>query len=245
MSQKTTTPNPAALAAQSSSQRTIQEMIGDFISDEFQQLVENMSHPEALAALGLQSNHTPEDLKSAYRRAVKIHHPDVGGSLEGIKRVNAAYHKLKVEPAAPQDDSLLKSVKHHDWRVRLTASQNPNLRHHHIHALLDKEMERGNQDSSASVAVFSHPNIDTNHISKGLRHWDELVREKAIRHPLSTVHHVDTAIKDVDFVVRKAAISHPEVKLRHIETALHDEDEGVRKVAIDHLRKRGVFNERF
>ena len=48
----------------------------------------------ALAVLGLERGATPEAIKFAFRRLVKRHHPDVGGSVEGFRRVNEAYQQL-------------------------------------------------------------------------------------------------------------------------------------------------------
>lgn len=50
---------------------------------------------DARSLLGLPVGFSPDDLKTAYHKAAKIHHPDSGGSGEAMKRINAAYSKLK------------------------------------------------------------------------------------------------------------------------------------------------------
>ena len=49
---------------------------------------------QALAVLGLQVGATQEQIKQAFRRLVKRHHPDVGGSAHAFRRVNEAYQQL-------------------------------------------------------------------------------------------------------------------------------------------------------
>lgn len=49
----------------------------------------------ALEALDLSPGATWEDIRAAYRRLVKIHHPDHGGDPERLRQVNSAYDHLK------------------------------------------------------------------------------------------------------------------------------------------------------
>ena len=49
---------------------------------------------KALAVLGLHVGATQEQIKQAFRRLVKRHHPDVGGSVHAFRRVNEAYQQL-------------------------------------------------------------------------------------------------------------------------------------------------------
>jgi curved DNA-binding protein len=44
--------------------------------------------------LGVKPGATPEEIKSAYKKLVKKHHPDLGGDPEEFKRINEAYEKL-------------------------------------------------------------------------------------------------------------------------------------------------------
>lgn len=48
-----------------------------------------------LSELGLGNAASNEDIKSAWRAAVKTHHPDRGGDEEVFKRVNGAYERLR------------------------------------------------------------------------------------------------------------------------------------------------------
>jgi hypothetical protein len=56
-----------------------------------------MARREAFDALGLDSDASQEQIKSAYRERVKEVHPDSGGDEESFKRVNRAYETLKEE----------------------------------------------------------------------------------------------------------------------------------------------------
>ena len=49
---------------------------------------------DALSVLGLDQAATQDAIKQAFRRLVKQHHPDVGGSAEDFRRVNDAYQLL-------------------------------------------------------------------------------------------------------------------------------------------------------
>jgi len=50
---------------------------------------------QALEALDLSHGASWEDIRAAYRRMVKIHHPDHGGDPERLRQVNSAYDHLK------------------------------------------------------------------------------------------------------------------------------------------------------
>lgn len=55
---------------------------------------ESDARMDALSVLGLDQAATQDDIKQAFRRLVKQHHPDVGGSAEAFRRVNDAYQVL-------------------------------------------------------------------------------------------------------------------------------------------------------
>jgi curved DNA-binding protein CbpA len=247
------------------SKKTLQDLIQEQIDKDFRSLVESMSHDEARSVLGLEPDHSEDELKTAFRAASKRHHPDLGGSPEAMKHVNAAYEKLKGAGghfhADQGGDPIFNKLRHPDSDVRANAIQHPNVQHHHIdHALndndywvrlkavshpnaqphhIDKALD--DKDSMVANAAMEHPNATHDNISKGLRHEDESVREDAIRHPNSHEGHIDQALNDDSSFVRFAAMEHPKVHIGHIEKGLHDEDEDVRKLAIDHLRRRGAF----
>ena len=52
------------------------------------------SRADALAVLGLQAGASQEAIKKAFRRLVKQHHPDMGGSAEAFRRISEAYQSL-------------------------------------------------------------------------------------------------------------------------------------------------------
>ena len=45
--------------------------------------------------LGVSKNATQDEIKQAYRKLVKVHHPDRGGDPEQFKKINEAYETLK------------------------------------------------------------------------------------------------------------------------------------------------------
>lgn len=54
-----------------------------------------MNRSEALKVLGVSSGFTEQELKSAYRKAVKKYHPDVGGDAQKFQMVQVAYELLQ------------------------------------------------------------------------------------------------------------------------------------------------------
>ena len=56
-----------------------------------------MARREAFDALGLDTDASQDQIKSAYRDRVKEVHPDSGGDEESFKRVNRAYETLKAD----------------------------------------------------------------------------------------------------------------------------------------------------
>lgn len=51
---------------------------------------------DALEVLGLKRGASQDQIKQTYRKLVKQHHPDLGGSVEAFRRVNEAYQLLIV-----------------------------------------------------------------------------------------------------------------------------------------------------
>lgn len=65
-----------------------------------------LSHRDALSILDLPKTATFADIKSAYRRACMIYHPDRNpAGLEMMKLINAAYAALSDYVAAANDDT--------------------------------------------------------------------------------------------------------------------------------------------
>ena len=63
-------------------------------SDCLDELMRGDARSAALADLGLDSGAGTEAIKRTFRRLVKLHHPDVGGSPEAFRRVSEAYQQL-------------------------------------------------------------------------------------------------------------------------------------------------------
>lgn len=63
-------------------------------SDRNQEHGDQDQRSTALSDLGLTSGASQEAIKQAFRRLVKQHHPDVGGSADAFRRVNEAYQRL-------------------------------------------------------------------------------------------------------------------------------------------------------
>jgi len=58
-------------------------------------LNEDMRVSQAIEALGLEYDFTPEQLKTAFRQKSKQHHTDRGGNLQASIDVNTAYDVLR------------------------------------------------------------------------------------------------------------------------------------------------------
>lgn len=58
---------------------------------------ERPSLKEAYRTLQVAEDACPEVIKAAYRALVMKHHPDRGGSVEAMKRLNDAYARLMKE----------------------------------------------------------------------------------------------------------------------------------------------------
>jgi len=76
-----------------------------------------MSHYETL---GVTQSATPEELKSAFRKLAKQHHPDVGGDVSKFQAINEAYNTL----------SDANSRAHYDHTLR---NPQPQFRNFHQH----------------------------------------------------------------------------------------------------------------
>jgi DnaJ family protein A protein 2 len=56
-----------------------------------------MSDKELYDILGIQPNASIDEIKKAYRKQSKIHHPDKGGDTEMFKKINSA-HEILIDP---------------------------------------------------------------------------------------------------------------------------------------------------
>jgi curved DNA-binding protein len=65
-----------------------------------------MNHYETL---GVAQNATPEELKSAFRKLAKQHHPDVGGDAAKFQAINEAYNTLSDQNSRAHYDHTLRN----------------------------------------------------------------------------------------------------------------------------------------
>jgi DnaJ-class molecular chaperone len=63
------------------------------LEDNIQKLKNPPANPYSV--LGLKSTCTEEEFRTAYRAKAKASHPDMGGSAEEFKKVQAAYEAIK------------------------------------------------------------------------------------------------------------------------------------------------------
>ena len=195
-----------------------------------------------------------QDLKTAYRNSSKKHHPDTGGSLEGMQKVNAAYEKLKdgvsrstkttskprpIKKSPYPNDHLWDMIHHESPKVRVKSALQPGLQSHHIHAILDlgdknRDDDYSSSASDAAVHVLKHPNIDASHLHKAMDHWDSDVGVAALRHPKIETEHLDKAMDHWDSDVGVAALRHPKSEERHVDAGIAHWDDDVRLAAVKH-----------
>lgn len=50
--------------------------------------------PDYYKTLGVSRDATPEDIKKAFRKLARTHHPDAGGDEAKFKEINEAYEVL-------------------------------------------------------------------------------------------------------------------------------------------------------
>ena len=78
--------------------------------------------PEDLSTLGLKNKPIDDkELKSAYRRAAKQSHPDMGGNADKFQRVNTAYDNLKTgrtHTRSPELDKQYQQVLSNNTRAK-------------------------------------------------------------------------------------------------------------------------------
>jgi hypothetical protein len=66
--------------------------------------------PDYYAVLGVTPTATPEQIKAAYRAAAKHAHPDAGGSLAAMQRLNQA-HQVLSDPASRAEYNRLRTIE--------------------------------------------------------------------------------------------------------------------------------------
>lgn len=67
--------------------------------------------PQCFYILGLNKIPTEDELKNQYRKMVKLHHPDVGGSTEQMILINEAFESAKTYLSENRDKSDIENKK--------------------------------------------------------------------------------------------------------------------------------------
>jgi curved DNA-binding protein len=60
--------------------------------------------------LGVDQNATPEQIKTAYRKLARDHHPDLGGDPDKFREIRQAYEKMQVPTPSPASFDNFESV---------------------------------------------------------------------------------------------------------------------------------------
>ena len=90
--------------------------------------------PDPYTVLGVARDALPEDLQDAYRRLVKLHHPDrEGGSAERFLEIQAAYDAARERPSAESVEARMAELERklreaHAARGREDAREDPAVR---------------------------------------------------------------------------------------------------------------------
>jgi hypothetical protein len=76
--------------------------------------------------LGVRTDATGDEIKTAYRAGLKAAHPDHGGDRRDLDRVIAAYEHLRRSGAltrrASRDDAYARTMRSLDWASSLTVA---------------------------------------------------------------------------------------------------------------------------
>jgi curved DNA-binding protein len=83
--------------------------------------------------LGVAREASPEELQDAYRRLVKLHHPDRGGSAERFLEIQAAYAAVRDRPSAESVEARMAAMERklreeHAERGGAAAREDPAVR---------------------------------------------------------------------------------------------------------------------
>jgi curved DNA-binding protein len=161
--------------------------------------------------LKISKSASAEEIKSAYKKLVKEHHPDRGGDAEYFKKINEAYETLKDSekrrmydnPSTPFEfnfnsenfEDLFgtifrnKVVKNRDIKIGLTISLENLAKSQNL--IINYKLLNGN-DASAEIYInpnvehgsaISYPNLGDNSIA-GLPRGNLIVYIKLLKHPI-------------------------------------------------------------
>lgn len=147
----------------------------------YKEFILEMTSSEALSVLGLNSKFTDSELKTAFRKASSIHHPDRGGSTEKMQDVNSAYELLKkIGGKASEDEQLLQRMK--EWREMAGTIRDDLVKNLDIDAYTKYFSDVKGVDMTATVNRI-YPNEA------------ELIRLAGVRGGRSAPHHVSYDIQ--------------------------------------------------
>lgn len=85
---------------QKEQQKILEEKLKNLYEQQMNQKMRNTYKPfdrnkaNAIKLMGLNSDPSTEEIKSAYRKLSKVHHPDMGGMQENFIKLNKAYEYL-------------------------------------------------------------------------------------------------------------------------------------------------------
>ena len=71
-----------------------------------------MFESDALRTLGLRKGATPEEIKKAYKRLAREHHPDKGGDSNEFIKIHDAYESLKAAAARASHQRARRPRRH-------------------------------------------------------------------------------------------------------------------------------------
>jgi len=77
--------------------------------------------------LGVAKNVTPQEIKTAFRRLAKQHHPDSGGDVSKFQKISEAYEILSdTDKRAHYDHQITHGNRHSNFEWNFNANQTPN-----------------------------------------------------------------------------------------------------------------------
>ena len=83
----------------------------------FKKYLLELTKQESESLFGLAGGYTPTEVKTAYKKMSMLHHPDKGGDLEMMKKVNAAWKALKGETKGGTDTYNAEEIKA-KWKAK-------------------------------------------------------------------------------------------------------------------------------
>lgn len=128
--------------------------------------------------LGLDKTATPEEIKKAYKKLAKMHHPDAGGDEEMFKKINEAYAILSDAPQKEIYDltgkfskkiSIKDHVKNYMLKIIVPELEKNNLAGHpdlmsFILEVLNGTIEYGEQAKAGALKIANNFESTISHL---------------------------------------------------------------------------------